>query len=182
MPTQLPRTFTPPLPAQTHPRAYVVLAPVASFAAKHWPIENFVALAKKILHETELDVVVVAGPQDNHCEAFGAITDPRLINLQGKTKLLQSAAWLKGARAVVGNDSGMNHIAEASGVKVLTLFGPTHEAFGFAPHLPGSKSLSQDLWCRPCSATGARKCYRAEKYCLTQTTPDHVWTDLQGLL
>jgi ADP-heptose:LPS heptosyltransferase len=182
MPEVLPLTFTPPLPTLSHPRDYVVLAPVASFSSKHWPVTSYVTLAQKILQETSLDVVIVAGPTDTHCEAFKAIDSERLLNLQGKTKLLESAAWLQGARAVVGNDSGMNHIAEACGVKVVTLFGPTHEAFGFAPHLPGSKALSHDLWCRPCSATGARECFRAEKLCLTLTTPDQVWHELQGLL
>ncbi len=180
--TTSPLTFTPALPAQTHPREYVVLAPVASFNSKHWPVTNYVLLAQRILQETNLDVVVVAGPADKHCEQFNTIKNERLVNLQGKTKLLESAAWLKGARVVVGNDSGMNHIAEAHGVKVITLFGPTHEAFGFAPHLSGSKTISHDLWCRPCSATGKRDCFRSEKFCLTLTTPERVWGELKGML
>ena len=177
-----PLTSTPELPQISHPKDYIVLAPVASFASKHWPVENYVSLAQRIVQETKFDVVIVAGPEDHHCQAFSKLGSERIFNLQGKTKLLESSAWVQGARLVVGNDSGMNHIAEANGVKVLTLFGPTHEAFGFAPHLSQSQSMSIDLWCRPCSATGKRECFRKEQYCMTLMTPEAVWQRVQEML
>lgn len=177
-----PLTMTPELPIIHHPNPYVVLAPVASFASKHWPVDNYVALAAKILEHTSMDVVIIAGPEDRHCEAFNKINSPRIVNLQGKTNLLESSSWVQKARLVIGNDSGMNHIAEAGGVRVLTLFGPTHEAFGFAPHLKNSKALSVDLWCRPCSTTGKRECYRNEKYCMTLLTVDSVWKQVEGMV
>lgn len=172
-----PLTFTPPAELPHHPRPYVVLSPVASFAPKRWPIESFVALAKLLLQHARFkdhDLVVVGGPEDRYCEAFNQIRDERLINLQGKTSLKQSTGWVQGATLVVGNDSGMNHLAEARGVPCITLFGPTHEAFGFAPYGPGSSTLSHELWCRPCSPTGKRACLRPEQYCFTLTTPEMV--------
>jgi ADP-heptose:LPS heptosyltransferase len=96
------------------------------------------------------------------------------VNLQGKTSLAESAGWVRQARLVVGNDSGMNHLAETNEVPVVTLFGPTHEAFGFVPHLPRSRTLSVELWCRPCSPTGKRPCFRSEQFCFTAITPAHV--------
>ena len=178
-------TSVPAVKPIEHPRPYVVFAPVASFAPKRWPMERFVALARRFLSDErwkDHDLVIIAGPQDAHCEALDAIGDPRLLNLQGKTKLKESIAWLAGAKLVVGNDSGMNHIAEAQGVSVLTLFGPTHEKFGFAPHLKNSEALSVDLWCRPCSATGKRACFRSEQFCFTELTVEHVWQRLSHKL
>jgi ADP-heptose:LPS heptosyltransferase len=174
----LPLTENAPVPSINREKPYVVFAPVASFASKRWPMEHFLALAKKFLQETtHMELVIVAGPQDVHCAQFETLTNNRLINLQGKTKLKESASWLKGAKLVVGNDSGMNHIAEAAGVPVITLFGPTHEAFGFSPHLKESVALSKDMWCRPCSTTGSRGCFRSHQ-CMTEITPDEVWREL----
>lgn len=174
----LPLTQNAPVPRIKREKPYVVLAPVASFASKRWPMEHFMELAKKFLQATtQMELVIVAGPQDTHCAQFESLANPRLINLQGKTKLKESAAWIEGAKLVVGNDSGMNHIAEAAGVPVITLFGPTHEAFGFTPHLKKSVALSKDLWCRPCSTTGARDCFRSHQ-CMTEITPDEVWREL----
>jgi ADP-heptose:LPS heptosyltransferase len=164
-----------------HPNKYIAIAPVASFEPKKWPLAFYRTLIQNILAETHYDVVVIAG-KDDDCSELNDIQDNRFLNLQGKTTLLESMGWAQGAQLVIGNDSGMNHIAEASGVKVLTLFGPTHEAFGFAPHLPGSKALSVDLWCRPCSATGKRACFRSEPFCMTKLTPALVWATAKEML
>jgi ADP-heptose:LPS heptosyltransferase len=174
-----PMTFTPALERVNHPRPYVVLAPVASFAAKRWPVDHYVQLAQLFLERTQgMDLVIVAGPEDTHCQAFNVIQNERLINLQGKTKLKESMSWMLGAVTVVGNDSGMNHVAEAGDVPVITLFGPTHEAFGFVPHLKNSLALSKDLWCRPCSTTGSKKCFRDKHYCMIGIDVETVWKAL----
>ena len=45
-------------------------------------------------------------------------------NLAGKTDLLQAAAILEQAQLFVGSDSGLGHLAAASGTATLTVFGP----------------------------------------------------------
>ncbi len=180
-----PFTSTPPAPRPHHPRPYVVFSPVASFAPKRWPLERFVELARRFLADPRyagLDLVVLGGPGDEYCRAFDALENPRLLNLQGKTNLAASTGWAQGARLVVGNDSGMNHLAEAGGVPVVTLFGPTHEAFGFAPHLPSSSALSVPLWCRPCSNTGARPCFRGEQHCFNHISVERVYAAMESRL
>lgn len=180
-----PLTEMPPVDRIHHKKPYVVFAPVASFESKRWPMNYFVTLAQKFLNDERwkhYDLVIVAGPTDKHCEALNVIQDPRMLNLQGKTKLKESIAWMQEARVVVGNDSGMNHIAEAANVPVITLFGPTHEGFGFAPHLSTSTALSVEMWCRPCSATGSRKCFRSEQFCMTDLKPEKVWQVLEQKL
>ena len=42
--------------------------------------------------------------------------------------LLELAAWLKGARLYIGNDSGISHLAAATGMPTFVLFGPTDPA------------------------------------------------------
>lgn len=178
-------TFTPPPVRPHHPKPYVLFSPVASFEPKRWPIESFVELARQFLSSERyqgLDLVVVGGPGDSYCEAFNQINNPRLLNLQGKTSLKESMGWVQSAKLVVGNDSGMNHLAEAAGVSCITLFGPTHEAFGFAPYGKNSTSISHDLWCRPCSTTGKKKCFRSEQFCFTLTTPGRVMEEIEQRL
>ncbi len=133
-------------------------------------------LAEKLLAETEYHLVVLAGPDDKFCEAFNKISSPRLLNLQGKTTLKESMQILARAELSIGNDSGMNHIAEAHGVPVVTIFGPTHPLFGFAPHGKKSSYLSKDLWCKPCSTTGSSPCYRKDLYCMKEITVTEVMT------
>ena len=156
------------------PRPYLVLAPSASFGPKRWPIQHFVELTKRLLEKTDFDLVILAGPEDKFCEAFNQLSSPRLHNLQGKTSLKESMNILQRAQASIGNDSGMNHIAEAHGVPCLTIFGPTDPRFGFAPHGEKSRYISKELWCKPCSTTGKSPCFRAELFCMNLITPDEV--------
>jgi ADP-heptose:LPS heptosyltransferase len=161
---------------------YIVLAPSASFVPKRWHIDSFVSLARKLLASTNVDIVVLAGPEDSFCEAFNVIEDPRLKNLQGKTSLRESMTILSGARLCVGNDSGMNHIAEAYGVPCITLFGPTDPFFGFAPHGSKSQTISKDLWCKPCSTTGKKPCFRERHFCMEMITVEEVFTSTMKLV
>ena len=156
------------------PGPYVVIAPSASFLYKRWPVANFVELARKLLNQTQMDIVVLAGPDDKFCEAFDLVQSSRLHNLQGKTSLKESMNLLSHAKLCIGNDSGMNHIAEAFGVPCLTLFGPTDPRFGFQPHGAKSRYLSKEMSCRPCSTTGKSPCYRDRHYCMEGITVDEV--------
>jgi ADP-heptose:LPS heptosyltransferase len=160
---------------------YLVLAPSASFAPKRWPIQHFVELAKKLLENTSFKIVILAGPEDKFCDAFGSIESDRMFNLQGKTTLKESMSILSRALLCVGNDSGMNHIAEAYGVPCLTIFGPTDPRFGFAPHGSSSKYLSKELWCKPCSTTGSRPCSRERLFCMEEISVNEVFTTIQEM-
>lgn len=153
---------------------YLVLAPSASFSPKRWPVKNFVELAKKLLEISSYKIVILAGADDNFCEAFNGISSDRLLNLQGKTSLKESMSILSRAKICIGNDSGMNHIAEAHGVSCLTLFGPTDPRFGFAPHGCSSRYLSKELWCKPCSTTGSKPCFRDKLYCMEEISVSEV--------
>jgi heptosyltransferase-2 len=164
------------LPVYELPSPYIVLAPSASFLYKRWPIESFVKLAQELLEKTNHYIVVLAGPQDNFCEAFNRLSSPRIHNLQGKTSLTESMSVLSQAQLCIGNDSGMNHIAEAYSVPCLTLFGPTDPRFGFAPHGKRSRFISKELFCKPCSTTGKTPCYREKHFCMEEISVEEVLT------
>jgi ADP-heptose:LPS heptosyltransferase len=171
-----------PLPVYPIPGPYVVIAPSASFLYKRWPVGYFVELTLKLLKETDLHYVVLAGPDDKFCEAFNEIKSERFHNLQGKTTLKESMNVLAHAKLCIGNDSGMNHIAEAYSAPVITLFGPTDPRFGFAPHGSKSRYLSKEIFCKPCSTTGKTPCYRDRHYCMEEISVEEVRTNTIELL
>jgi len=91
------------------PRNSVVVHPFSGSARKNWPLANFRALRC----ELSLDVEWIAGP------------DEELHGAHRFDDLLELATWMGGARLYLGNDSGMTHLAAATGVRTLALFGPT---------------------------------------------------------
>lgn len=97
-----------------------------------------------------------------------------VLNLAGKLNLWETSLALKEADALVCNDSALLHIAEAVGVPVAALFGPTVEAFGFPPWRAESKSFSANLGCRPCSKHGKQECRYGDKLCFGLIQPSQV--------
>ncbi len=111
----------------------LALAPAANWPPKQWPIENFIALAKKLTAEGEpladAKLLIVAAPHEREqiLPLINAFPEGRIIDATHHD-LLTVAACLQKARLFVGNDSGLMHIAAAMDTPTLGLFGPGHEA------------------------------------------------------
>jgi heptosyltransferase-2 len=100
-------------------------------------------------------------------------------NLAGRTSILETAAVLQLAAALVSNDSAPLHLATAVGTPAVALFGPTVPGFGFYPLGPSDAFLEVPMDCRPCSLHGDRECRRRERQCLTEITPEDVLSRLR---
>lgn len=104
----------------------VVIHPGSGSPRKNWPLENWVVIIRE-LARLGVDVVVVGGEADEEViqrlrEGFGAREGIQwLLNLP----LRDLAMRLAGCRLFVGHDSGISHLAAASGCAVLAIFGPT---------------------------------------------------------
>jgi len=182
--TTIPLNFQRDIP-RTIEGDYIVISPVASFAAKRWPIENFKNLVKKILDLKELEkykIVIIAGPKDDYCNEFNQVENlsGRLINLQGKTTIEQTNEVLSYAKLVVTNDTGVGHMAEALGIDVFSIFGPTSPSFGFRPHRLHSKAITAAVSCSPCSATGSKACSQKVHSCMLEITVDQILENIQA--
>jgi heptosyltransferase-2 len=102
----------------------VVLHPGSGSPRKNWPMAGFAALARLIARETKARPVFLLG------EAEAALGEPLGQLCPGvpflrSIELVTLAGVLKHCRAYVGNDSGVTHLAAATGVPVLAIFGAT---------------------------------------------------------
>ena len=128
------------LAARLIPDGNPVLAvgPTANWRAKTWRAENFAALIERLTGAGGIlpgARVAVFGRDDERPMALcllDSILATRRIDLVGKLDLLTASACLARCAFYVGNDSGLMHLAAASGVPTLGLFGPTQEAL-YAP-------------------------------------------------
>ncbi|MCA1553814.1 MAG: glycosyltransferase family 9 protein, partial [Chloroflexi bacterium] len=96
-------------------------------AHKRWSLDNFFALAERIVVEGNRRVLLMHGPAEDlreliqHRPADGAA-------VVGTNSLSDAAALLELCSLYIGNDSGITHLAAALGVPTLALFGPTDPA------------------------------------------------------
>lgn len=165
------------------PEHIAVVVPGARWTNKRWPAPSFAAVAAGLRDMAGLEPVIVGDAADREAaEAVRALIPGGAASLVGGTDVLGLAAILKRARVVIANDSGPAHLAAAVGTPVVALFGPTHEAFGFAPRGAGVRVLSRDLACRPCSVHGGTRCPRGRPACLDDIAPAEVLAAARELL
>ncbi len=155
-------------------KPYITIIPGATWPQKTWLIDNYCKLLANLKNNKIIDFVILGGKNDNICNKI-AKCDPTIINLQGKTSLRESMSIIATSKYVIGSDTGLVHAAEALGKRVVAILGPTSCETGAGVNRKNSITVeNNDIWCRPCSQTGKRKCYRDEQYCMTTITPKIV--------
>lgn len=95
----------------------------AKSSHKIWPIEQFINLIKKIDHK--FDIIILVGDRNDHINAslIYKIQKTKILNLCGKTSLIETAAIIKHSSFFIGNDSGLGHLASAVKTPSFTIFG-----------------------------------------------------------
>ena len=109
-------------------RTPIAIHPGSGGPAKCWPSERFVALIERLVGKGYMPVVTF-GPADDTVRRriLPRISDRDVLIVENRP-LVDMAVLYARCRAMIGNDSGMTHLAAATGTPVIALFGPTDPA------------------------------------------------------
>jgi len=155
-------------------KQFITIIPGAAWPQKRWVVDKYHKLLTDIKNRNDVNFVILGGENDNVCSEI-AKCDKDYVNLQGKTSLRESMSIIANSKYVIGADTGLVHAGEALGKSVISIFGPTSRETGAGVNRKDSISIeNNDIWCRPCSQTGKRKCYRDKQYCMTTISPEFV--------
>lgn len=130
--------------------APVILGPGAAYGpAKRWPAERFVTLGQRL--RSRGHAVLVAGSAEDRetAEPIAAAIGTGAHAIAGETSLSEQLALCSLSRVTVTNDSGLGHIAAASGAPTVVLFGSTSSAWT-APLGPRTAVVQRAPVCSPC--------------------------------
>lgn len=114
-------------------RPVLALGPTANWGGKTWPGERFAELALRltapdgVLPNARIAVFGAPGEEALAAATLDRLPPERTINLVGKLDILTISAAMQRSDLYIGNDSGLMHLAAASGVPTLGLFGPSRE-------------------------------------------------------
>ena len=101
----------------------VALMPGAEFGpAKRWPSENYALIAKDLVQSGK-QVLILGSPKDfSTADEIVQKSDVDVINLCGKTSLLDAVDILSCANLAISNDSGLMHIAAAVNIPQIAIY------------------------------------------------------------
>jgi len=138
----------------------VVLGPGAAYGpSKRRPAERFVALGRRL--RSRGDSVLVAGAADDRevAEPIASAIGAGAHAIAGETTLGDQLALCQQARVTITNDSGLGHLAAASGAATVVIFGSTSSAWT-APLGARSTVVQKSPVCAPCFQRTCRIGYR----------------------
>jgi heptosyltransferase II len=160
-------------------RPIVLLAPGSVWATKRWTPEGFAGVARR-LATAGSDPYLIGSPAESElCAAIAVEAGlPSSSNLAGRLNLPELVALVSISARLYTNDSAPLHIAEALGVPVTAIFGPTVPEFGFGPRLAESLAIGRtDLACRPCRVHGSERCPIGTHECMRGIDVGRVLSD-----
>jgi ADP-heptose:LPS heptosyltransferase len=106
---------------------YFTCSPFAGWAAKNWEIEKILFVVNEFALYSKLTPIFLGGENDiNKIPMISRSMRVQHRILFGELNILNSAALISKAAIHFGVDSIGSHLAAASGVKSLTIFGPTN--------------------------------------------------------
>jgi len=178
---------------------YVVVHAPSMWSYKQWPIAYFKRLVAALL-DAGKQVVLTGGPgrPDRDCVAAIREAAPRAVDA-GVLSFNQLTTLIREAALYIGPDTSVSHLAAATGVPVLAIFGPTNPmrwapwpSKGSAAQIfarsgtvqqAGNVTLLQStLPCVPCARAGCEDHRNSRSDCLTDITPERVLAQALELL
>jgi lipopolysaccharide heptosyltransferase I len=147
----------------------LVLVLGTTWPTKNWPPSHFVELIK-LLHR-DFRIILCGGKAEvemgREVETRAGVS---IINSIGLTSLLEMAAIIETASAVVAGDTGPLHMAGALDVPSVGMFGPTNPA----TYAPQGKQHAIVFSTLPCSYCHKQQCPEGERTCMESITPEAV--------
>jgi len=117
--------------------------------ANRWGAEGFANLACALRERGYSPILTGAPGEEGEAEAVQPSLDNPIPSLVGKCSLLELAAVMEKAVALITGDTGPMHVAVSVGLPVVALFGPANPV-RTGPYSPSAVVLQKPRECQPC--------------------------------
>jgi heptosyltransferase-1 len=155
-------------PPDADERPYVALHPGAGWGNKIYPPRRWGEVARHLADAAGVETRVTLAPGEEHLAQAVATASGGAARPVPAADLATLAGLLRGARLVLGGDTGPLHLAHALGAPVLLLHGPT-DPRRHGPYGAPGRALWEAL---PCSFCYKR--FEETKACLLTVPADRV--------
>jgi lipopolysaccharide heptosyltransferase II len=153
------------------------IAASSRWLTKNWPLENIARFCEELSRKEAR--VVLTGTQADAGRAAALLNmckTAKPVNACGKTTINQLACLIKKCGVYISADSAPLHVAAASNVPVVALFGPTDPG-RHMPQIKDAVVIHKSLECSPCYRS---KCKNVK--CMSLITAEEVLEAVGKLL
>lgn len=157
-------------------RPLVILNPGASYGpAKRWPAQNYAALGRLLQEKNKANILITGSADEGELgHSIASLMATKPLVLTGQTDLRRLAALISQSTLFVTNDSGPMHMANALGVPVIAIFGPT-DPRATGPFQDPAVVIKKDTVCWPCSYRDCPFDHR----CMMAIAPEEIFAACQ---
>lgn len=161
----------------------IVLYTSSTHEHKRWPARRFAEVVNGLSQNYEARFVLVGSSAEadvsNQIKAY--INGCEMLDLSGKTTLVELAAVLSQCDLFLGNDGGIAHLAAAVGIPCVTIMSGVHPAGVWDPSSKGSVAVRVDgLECIGCGSEFS--CPRGHQKCIADISPYTVLKSCEEVL
>lgn len=162
----------------------IVISPFSNSDIRDWPAELYEGLVGEILDrssaETRIRVIGTAAQRARARPIVRPYSSARVTNECGRLSWPAVLDLLSKAACVVGNNSGIAHVAGHLGTPTVCIFSGSHQRLEWRPLGPKVVTVSRLIACSPCHLDHGARC-PYDKACLRQIAPEEV-ADVIGQL
>ncbi|MGB1581657.1 MAG: lipopolysaccharide heptosyltransferase II, partial [Nevskiales bacterium] len=148
--------------------------------AKQWPAQYYGELAAGLVEQGQQVWIFGSAkeqPLGEEIRQAAGQASEQVLNLAGKTALADVVDLLATCRQVVTNDSGLMHVAAATGTRLLAIYGSSTPDYT-PPLTDNAEIFYLRLDCSPCFE---RVCPLGHTNCLNQILPAEVLARLSAV-
>lgn len=169
---------------------FVVVHAPSMWSYKQWPVAHFDKLVRALVSHRQVVLTGTGGTRDQECIA-PLRTIEGTLDVSGRLDFNQLVTLLRKATLYIGPDTSVSHLAAATGVPVIAIFGPTNP-LRWAPRPAAVEEepafvrvtlmqqagnvtiLQSTLGCVPCGRAGCEDHRQSRSDCLDDIAPERV--------
>jgi ADP-heptose:LPS heptosyltransferase len=174
-----------PIPriVKSHTQKKIGIAPFARHKEKMYPLEMMKEVVQLISRDPTNIISLFGSKNESPVLEQWAAQFSNVHCIAGRMSFKDELDVIKSLDVMLSMDSANMHLASLFGIPVVSVWGATHPFAGFYGwgQLEGN-AVQVDLYCRPCSVFGNKRCYRGDWACLHSITPQTIHKKVMEVL
>jgi len=154
---------------------WIGIAPFAKHFEKIYPVEMMKEVVERFAQDKKFTVFLFGGGSkelsilETWKRTYPSLKIPYGTGFGNEIKLISCLDIM------LTMDSANLHLASMVGTPVVSVWGATHPYAGFyGLGQKATNAIQTELYCRPCSVFGEKKCYRGDNACMNGITPEQI--------